>query len=160
MALRQGFIIVRPGAGDHRDLPGSLHPRRRPGGEGGPAAAQDHHVLSLERNPRPAEHIQKAVDVRVIARQLPVPADQGVYASNGLRRRVDRAAESHHVPLVGNRDVQPADILPAEKIPQLLGLQLKEAVALAAQGLVDGNGPAVAQAAAQKAVTLFAHTSA
>ena len=38
-------------------------------------------------------------------------------------------------------DVQPADILPPEEALQPLRLQLDEAVALTAQGLVDGDRP-------------------
>ena len=69
------------------------------------------------------------------------------------------APEGHYIPLVGDGDIQPADVLPAKEVPQLLGLQLDEAVVLTAQGLVDGDGPAVSQPAAQQAVYPLTHGS-
>ena len=109
---------------------------------------------------RPAGHIEEPVDVRIIAHQLAVCApDDGVDAADGLRRRVDLIAQGHHVPLVGDGDVQAADVLPVKKGSQSIRLQLEKAVGAVAQGGMDGDGPAVAQLPAQQAVNPLIHGS-
>ena len=116
----QVVIVVRAGAGDHHDLPGAGLTSGGLGGERGPAGSQDHHFFSIQGDPGPMGHIEKAVDVRIIAHQGPIPlADDGVHAADGLSRWVEPVAQGHHVPLVGNGDIQPADVLPPEKGGQL-----------------------------------------
>ena len=72
---------------------------------------------------------------------------------------VDHVAIGHHVPLVGDGNIAAADVCLPQKGGQVLRLQLNEAVAPAAQGGVDGHGPAVPQLSAQQAVDLFFHRS-
>ena len=110
----QVVVIVRAAAGDDHYLPGLLLNCGGTGRQRRSPAAQDDHLFVRQRDARPAEHIQKTVNVGVIAVQLSLPANQGVHAADCLRRRVDNVAEGHYLPLIGDGDVQPADVLPLE----------------------------------------------
>ena len=161
VAFRKILIVVRTHPGNHHNLPGALLLRDGLGCERRPSAAQDNHFLSRQRDFGPAEHVEKAVNVGVIAIELSRPANQGVDTADAFRRRVEGVAEFHHLPLIGDGDIQPPQIFPAEKTLQRLRLQFNEAVVLTAQRPVDGHGPAVAQLPSQQAVNpLFHYTSA
>ena len=134
------------------------------GRQRGAAAAQNDHLAAGNVNAGTAEHVAKARGIGVPGVQLAVlPADQGVDTADIPGGVVNDVAVGHHVPLVGDGDVAAADVCVPQKGRQGLRLQLNEAVVPAAQGGVDGNGPAVAQLPAQQAEYLLVrhgHTSA
>ena len=109
---------------------------------------------------RALRHEAEARGVGVIAIELSVrAAHERVDAADGLRHRVEHIAVRHHVALVGNGDVQPADVLPREERAQLLRLQLDETIVRAAERGVNGRRPAVTELSAQKSVNLLPHRS-
>ena len=126
-------VVVFTAAGDDHHLPGTLLFDAGHSGQRCAAAAQNHRFFPGKGDARPLCHPAEAGGVGVESVQFPVgPAGQGVDAADGLGHGIDHVAEGHHVPLVGDGDIQPTDVWLTEKALQFVRFQLNQPVALAA----------------------------
>ena len=120
----QIFVVVFTGAGHHDHLAGTHGFTYGLRGQRSAAAAEDDHLFAVYPDARPFRHPAEAGGIGVPGIKPAVrTADQRVDAADGLCGFIDHIAVCHHIPLVGNGDIQTANVGTGEKRPQFLRFQ-------------------------------------
>ena len=152
-------IVVRAAAGDDSDMGAQLL-QRGLYRNGRAAAAQHQRLLPGGRDPAAAHHVEKAVEIGVVAVQRAVrPADDGVDALQRRGRVRQFRAIGNHRFFIGDGDIQAVPAAGGQKAAQTLSGDFKEPVVVIAQLMVNHGGVAVAQRLAQQTAMQHQTTS-